>query len=109
MSPTIVFDEDGNVGIVTGSPSGTDIEAPIPGVTLYYDAAALEIALEDNAHSVRIRDLTSGLSIIQVQKKPGKHRDREDNDDDENEGKKRARTILIGGADQRRDGTVGGR
>jgi gamma-glutamyltranspeptidase/glutathione hydrolase len=127
MSPTIVFDEEGNVEIVTGSPGGsriigytaqsvvsmidfgldpqeainlphyqnrngaTDIETPVPGVILDYDAAALEAALESRAHNVNIRTLTSGLSIIQVV---------------ENENGK---TILIGGADQRRDGTVGGR
>ena len=66
----------------------TDIEEPIPGVTVDYDAEAFADELvEDFGYSVvNIRSLTSGLSIIQV-------------DDDE----------FVGGADQRRDGTVGGR
>jgi gamma-glutamyltranspeptidase/glutathione hydrolase len=138
MSPTIVFDADGKVEIVTGSPGGsriigytaqsivsmidfgldpqqainvphymnrngrTDIETPIPGVTLDYDAAALATALKERGHSnptvpleersVGIIAQTSGLSIIQVL-----------------EGNNRNKTILVGGADQRRDGTVGGR
>ena len=64
----------------------TDIETPIPGVTEDYDAAALEAALEAIGHTVNIRSLTSGLSIIHV-------------DGDR----------LVGGGDKRRDGTVGGR
>ena len=122
MSPTIVFDANGDVELVTGSPGGsriigytaqsvvnhvdfgldpqlsvatphyqnrngsTDIEAPIPGVTLDYDAAALETALEARGHNVNVRSLTSGLGIVQV-----------------------TPAALIGGADLRRDGTVGGR
>ena len=122
MSPTIVFDANGDVELVTGSPGGsriigytaqtvvnhidygldpqlsvatphyqnrngsTDIELPIPGVTLDYDSAALEAALEARGHSVNVRSLTSGLGVIHVTP-------------DE----------LLGGADLRRDGTVGGR
>jgi gamma-glutamyltranspeptidase/glutathione hydrolase len=122
MSPTIVFDAEGEVALVTGSPGGsriisytaqsivnvvdfgldpqeaanvphymnrngrTDIEAPIPGVTWDYDAEALGAALEARGHSVGIIEMTSGLSVIEV------------TDDG-----------LVGGADQRRDGTVGGR
>ncbi len=122
MSPTIVFDADGQVELVTGSPGGsriigytaqsiinvidfgldpqaaievphygnrngsTELEIPIPGVTLDYDVDALRTALENRGHPVSVRSLTSGLSIIQV-----------DGD------------LLIGGADQRRDGTVGAR
>ena len=63
----------------------TDLETPIPGVTLDYDAEALAAALEARGHPVNIRTQTSGLSLIQV--------------DDGN---------LIGGADQRRDGAIGG-
>ena len=128
MSPTIVFDAQDNVELVTGSPGGsriigytaqsivnvfdfgfdpqeainvphyqnrngsTDIEKPIPGVTNDYDAEGLEQELEEACpasspcgHSVNVRDLTSGLSLILVT---------EDG--------------LVGGADQRRDGTVGG-
>jgi len=122
MSPTIVFDANGDVELVTGSPGGsriigytaqtvvnhidygldpqlsvatphyqnrngsTDIELPIPGVTLDYDAAALEAALQARGHSVNVRSLTSGLGVIHVTP-------------DE----------LLGGADLRRDGTIGGR
>ena len=122
MSPTIVFDTAGDVELVTGSPGGsriigytaqsvvnhvdfgldpqlsvatphyqnrngsTDIEAPIPGVTLDYDSAALEQALEARGHNVNVRSLTSGLSVIHV-----------------------TPDALFGGADLRRDGTVGGR
>ena len=122
MSPTIVFDDTGAVELVTGSPGGsriigytaqsvinhidfgldpqlsvatphylnrngsTDIEEPIPGVTLDYDAAALQAALEDRGYRVNIRSLTSGLGVIQV-----------------------VPDGLLGGADFRRDGKVGGR
>jgi gamma-glutamyltranspeptidase/glutathione hydrolase len=64
----------------------TDLEEPIPGVTLDYDAEALKAKLEDRGHPVSIRSLTSGLSMILI----------EDG-------------LLIGGADQRRDGSIGGR
>ncbi len=160
MSPTIVFDEDGDVELVTGSPGGsriiaytaqsvvnvldfdldpqesinvphyqnrngrTDLETPVAGITLDYDAEALAEALKDRGHSdptvprderkVGIITQTSGLSIIQVVELddgPGgddgdKDKD-SDKDDDDGEGKRR--TVLVGGADQRRDGTVGGR
>jgi gamma-glutamyltranspeptidase/glutathione hydrolase len=123
MSPTIVFDPDGYVELVTGSPGGsriigytaqsvmnhidvgldpqasvnvphymnrntsnTDIEEPIPGVTEDYDVNALAAALEARGHSVGIIAQTSGLSVIEV-----------------GDGE------LIGGADYRRDGAVGGR
>ena len=82
----------------------TDLETPIPGVTLDYDANALEAELIARGHAVGIITQTSGLSNIQVvnneheETKKGKHRGRRHRD-----------TILIGGADQRRDGAVGGR
>lgn len=70
----------------------TDIEIPIPGVTLSYDAEALAQALIDKGHSmidsetqVGIIAQTSGLSIIQV-----------------------TGDGFVGGGDLRRDGTVGG-
>lgn len=112
MSPTIVFDDDDKVKLVTGSPGGsriigytaqsimnvlkfdldpqeainvphhmnrngrTDLEEPIPGVTLDYDAEALAKELIEREHSdptvppedrsVGIITQTSGLSIIQV-------------------------------------------
>lgn len=126
MSPSIVFDGDGEVFLVTGSPGGsriigytaqsvinvidfgldpqeaiqvphymnrngsTDIETPIPGATLDYDAEALGAALEARLHPVNIREQTSGLSIIRV--------------DRGSDGE----ITLVGGADQRRDGAVGG-
>ncbi len=122
MSPTIVRDAAGHVVLVTGSPGGsriigytaqsivnvldfgldaqeavnvphhlnrngsTDLEIPIPGVTDDYDVDALQAALEARGHPVTVRDLTSGLSVIQV-----------------------TPDGFVGGADQRRDGTVGGR
>ncbi len=125
MSPTIVLDDSGMVELVTGSPggsriigysaqsvmnhidfgldpqesintphyqhrnggTGTELETPIPGITLNYDREALRDALNDRGHVTRDSNtLTSGLSIIHI-------------DGDR----------LIGGADKRRDGTVGGR
>ena len=137
MSPTIVFDSNGHVEFVTGSPGGsriigytaqsimniidfgrdpqeainiphymnrngrTDLEAPIPGITLDYDAETLAAELIARGHSnpavppqersVGIITQASGLSIIQV--------------GESDTGK----TIFIGGADKRRDGAVGGR
>lgn len=137
MSPTIVFDCNGQVELVTGSPGGsrivgytaqsimnvfdfgldpqeainvphymnrngrTDLETPISGVTLDYDAEALAEALIERGHSnptvppeersVGIITQTSGLSIIQVTES--------DN----------GNVLYVGGADKRRDGTVGGR
>jgi len=123
MSPTIVFDANGALEIVTGSPGGsriigytaqsvmsmidfgldpqeainvphymnrngrTDIETPIPGVTLDYDTDAMKAALEARGHIVGVIAQTSGLSIIHVLDK----------------------TQLVGGADLRRDGTVSGK
>lgn len=66
--------------------STTDLEEPIPGVTLDYDVAGLQQALEERGHTVRVLDQTSGLSVIQP-----------------------VAGGLIGGADYRRDGAVGGR
>jgi len=66
--------------------TSTDIEQPIPGVTVDYDAAALQAALEARGYRVNVRSLTSGLGAIQV-----------------------LSDGLLGGADFRRDGTVGGR
>ncbi len=157
MSPTIVFDENGEVEIVTGSPGGsriigytaqsivnmidfnldpqqainvphymnrngrTDIEQPIPGVTLDYDAEALATALKERGHSdpnvplqdrsVGIIAQTSGLSIIKVvkQSKSRHHRRHGDNDEEHENEHRHHNTQLIGGADYRRDGTVGGR
>lgn len=96
----------------------TDIEEPIPGITLEYDAEALATALKERGHSdptapleqrsVGIIAQTSGLSIIQISRQSrGKHdRDRNKARGDDH---RRSKTILIGGADKRRDGTVGGR
>ena len=122
MSPTVVLNGDGSLALVTGSPGGssiigytaqsivnvidfgldaqeavnvphhqnrngsTNLEIPLPGITSDYDSAALAAALEARGHPVSVRALTSGLSVIQVT----------------DEG-------LVGGADLRRDGTVGGR
>ena len=123
MSPTIVFDPTGAVELVTGSPGGSriigytaqsivnhidfgldpqlsaatphyqnrngssEVENPIPGVTTDFDAEALRSALVARGHPVSGNGtLTSGLSIIAV-----------------------TPDALFGGADLRRDGTVGGR
>ena len=144
MSPTIVFDADGALEIVTGSPGGsriigytaqsvmsmidfgldpqeainvphymnrngrTDIETPIPGVTLDYDTDAMKAALEARGHIVGVIAQTSGLSIIHVldeESKKGKGH----GDKDKKHGKKHNKTQLVGGADLRRDGTVSGK
>jgi gamma-glutamyltranspeptidase/glutathione hydrolase len=123
MSPTIVLDRKGRVELVTGSPGGssiigytaqsivnvidfgldaqeavnvphhqnrnaaTELERPVPGVTDDYDVEALAGALRERGHTVNVVDtLVSGLSVIQV-----------------------VRGGFLGGADHRRDGTVGGR
>ncbi|BBO67858.1 gamma-glutamyltranspeptidase [Desulfosarcina alkanivorans] len=150
MSPTIVFDEEGEVALVTGSPGGsriigytaqsimnvldfgldpqeainvphymnrngrTDLEEPIPGVTLDYDAGALAAELVDRGHSgnlsvppedrVGIIAQTSGLSIIQVVECDHCGRGKW-----HAKGRCHKHSYLIGGADQRRDGAVGGR
>ncbi|KAG1663425.1 Glutathione hydrolase proenzyme [Nymphon striatum] len=198
MSPTIVFDEDGRVEIVTGSPGGsriigytaqsivnmidfgldpqeainvphymnrngrTDVEIPIPGVTLDYDAEALAQALKELGHSdpsapleersVGVIAQTSGLSIIQILRRNSNDDEEEEEEvvvvedevveDEEvveevvNDGEEvteeavaakgvfkdyikhnfhkrhwwnHRKTRLVGGADKRRDGTVGGR
>ncbi len=157
MSPTIVFDADGQVKYVTGSPGGsriigytaqsimnmidfgldpqeainvphymnrngrTDIESPIEGITLDYDAESLAAALKNLGHSnpdvpleersVGIITQTSGLSIIAVEERE-KSKSHEKPKCKEKGRKKcpgKRKTILIGGADKRRDGTVGGR
>lgn len=94
--------------------STTDLEIAIPGVTLDYDSAALEQALIDRGHNARVIVQTSGLSIIQVIRKPKKHHHY--NWKSKGYGhhyyygwKHRNKTVLVGGADKRRDGTVGGR
>ncbi|WP_305042830.1 gamma-glutamyltransferase family protein [Geoalkalibacter sp.] len=137
MAPTIVLAPDDRVALVTGSPGGariigytaqsllnilafgldpqqtiqvphiinlngqTELEAPLPGVTLDYDVQALATALMARGHSdpaaalqERLVDIvahTSGLAIIQVVRSAT------------------GQAVLIGGADQRRDGAVGGR
>ncbi len=87
----------------------SDVERPIPGVTLEYDAEALADALIKRGHSdpdaslkdrsVGIITQTSGLSIIQVV--------REEGGDDH--GHSDQKMTLIGGADHRRDGSVAGK
>jgi gamma-glutamyltranspeptidase/glutathione hydrolase len=141
MSPSIVFNGDGEVELVTGSPGGsriigytaqsimnildfgldpqeainmphylnrnsyTQIETPTPGITIDYDADALAAELASRGYNdVRINSLTSGLSIIQVVESDccGKG-------SGHGKGHHCKRSYLIGGADQRRDGAVGGR
>jgi len=64
----------------------TELEEALPDITGPGDAADLQAGLEALGHPVVVRDLTSGLSIIEI------------TDDG-----------FVGGADKRRDGTVGGR
>lgn len=161
MSPTIVFDDEGRVEYVTGSPGGsriigytaqsivnmidfgldpqeainiphymnrngrTDVESPIEGVTLNYDAEALAARLKMLGHSnpedeledrqVGVITQTSGLSIIQVVRKyKPKYMKRYGHYSGQFSHfykfwEKHRRTMLVGGADKRRDGTVGGR
>jgi len=121
MSPTIVFDENGMPELVTGSPGGariigytaqsiynvydfgldpgaavkvphyqnnnaaTDLEPPIPGVTDTYNITELTAELEARNHTVSQIAMASGLGIIQ-----------------------RVGDVFLGGADKRREGTVGG-
>jgi len=97
----------------------TDVEIPIPGVTLDYDAQALADALKLRGHSnpdadledrsVNVRALTSGLSIIQVVQDKSKKSKKSYKSEKSKKSKKSMKTTLIGGADQRRDGTVSGR
>jgi gamma-glutamyltranspeptidase/glutathione hydrolase len=123
MSPSIVFDENGLPELLTGSPGGssiivytaqsiynvydfglnpqeainvphyqnnnaivTSLEVPKPGVTIEYNITELTEELEARGHGVAEADLTSGLSVIII------------SEDD----------TMAGGADGRREGTVGG-
>ena len=90
----------------------TDIEEPIPGVTLDYDAAALQAALQARGHPANNpRALTSGLSVIQiVDKHSGKSKkSKKSKKSGKSEKSKKSKTVLIGGADMRRDGSVAGK
>lgn len=115
MSPSMVFDEDGKLSLIVGSPGGSriidyvaqtligvldfklNIQQAInqPKITNRNDytalekgtaAAALQAPLEKLGHEVKVIDLNSGLHGIQLDK--GK---------------------LIGGADPRREGLAVGR
>lgn len=88
----------------------TDLEQPIPGITWSYDALALAAELKARGHSdpntelperqVGIIAQASGLSIIKVEESSHKRG---------LEPFFKPKTVLIGGADKRRDGAVGGR
>lgn len=64
----------------------TELEAPIPTITVNYDAEALAALLAERGHDATVSPLTSGLSVIAVEK-----------------------SRYVGGRDLRRDGAVGGR
>jgi gamma-glutamyltranspeptidase/glutathione hydrolase len=112
MAPTIVFDKDGNLEMVLGSPGGPAIvgfvaqtliamidwnmtpqqaiESPHVtvfgrGVSIESDLAAIKPALEALGHEVRLGEFPSGIHAIRVTKDG-----------------------LLGGADPRREGAVGG-
>lgn len=114
MSPTMVFDKDGNLKLIVGSPGGSriisyvaqtivnvldfdmDVQSAIafPRITNRNDYTALEkgtsIANLENAlikkgHDVQVRDLNSGIHAVML--KDGK---------------------LFGGADPRREGVAAG-
>jgi gamma-glutamyltranspeptidase / glutathione hydrolase len=121
MSPTIVFDQDGAVAYTSGSPGGASIipvtaqtliglidwqlppqraaafphfynnngstvlELPLPSVNGPVDITALGPALTAFGHSVVTNAVTSGVAILQV-----------------------TPAGLVGAADPRREGTVGG-
>ena len=96
----------------------TDLEQPIPGITWDYDAEALAAELIERGHSNRpegqtqvgIIAQTSGLSIIKVEKRKRKHKHGYNFGYHYGYGYYfKPKTVLIGGADKRRDGTVGGR
>lgn len=115
MSPTMVFDENGELSLVLGSPGGSRIINYVAQVLINVidfdmdmqeaisaprftnrndytalekgrDITELESALTQLNHTVRIQDLNSGLHGVQI--KDGK---------------------LIGGADPRREGVAEGR
>ncbi len=88
----------------------TDLEQPISGITWSYDVLALAAELKARGHSdpktesqerqVGIIAQASGLSIIKVEESSHKR------------GLGpffKPKTVLVGGADKRRDGAVGGR
>lgn len=81
----------------------TDLEPPIPAVTIDFDVAALEAALDARGYDARELVQTCGLSIIQVIHDEPKKRKKSD------KSHKRMKATLIGGADLRRDGTISGR
>lgn len=99
--------------------STTDIEIPIPGITLDYDSQALADALKERGHTVRTLAQGSGLSLIEVDRRRYSHRHRNGHFYDHGHhryghrhGRRyhhHRRNALIGGADKRRDGTVAGR
>jgi len=87
----------------------TELEAPIEGITLDYDRDKLSEELQERGHPIGIRtELTSGLSIIHVMQKDG-GKGHHGRGKEHKHGHKHKRTVLIGGADKRRDGTVAGR
>ncbi len=115
MAPTIVFDDEGDVSLVVGSPGGSriigyvaktvvavldwelDVQSAISlghvinrnggtDLELGTSMADLEGQLAERGHKVSVRDLNSGLHGIQVL----------------------ADGSLLGGADPRREGTVMG-
>ena len=112
MAPTVVFDKDGKLEMVVGSPGGPAIVGLVaqtligmidwnmtpqdaiasPHVVVFGNAvniepelALIKAELEALGHQVRIGELPSGIHAIRI-----------------------TANSLLGGADPRREGTVGG-
>lgn len=148
MSPTMVFDRDGKLTLVVGSPGGSQIIGyvaqtlvaildqkldPQTAVSLPHvlnrdrdetevESDALKAPLEALGHKVKVGPMTSGLHVIQIAKAKPKPKSEEDSQPKTAEDNKEApaplvarpvvqaapATVLIGGADPRREGIATG-
>lgn len=148
MSPTMVFDRDGKLTLVVGSPGGSQIIGyvaqtlvaildqkldPQTAVSLPHvlnrdrdetevESDALKAPLEALGHKVKVGPMTSGLHVIQIAKARPKPKTEEDSQPKATDDNKEApaplvarpvvqaapATVLIGGADPRREGVATG-